>query len=85
MSLETASLNILKIKPFISELIKRRHGFNPRASYTYRRLSAKLIATFADRRCRMVSAADLYCRNLDFLDWSRYFFFQVAPQLYSRG
>jgi hypothetical protein len=23
--------------------------------------------------------------NLDFLDQSRYFFFQVAPQLYSRG
>jgi hypothetical protein len=23
--------------------------------------------------------------NLDFLDWSRYFFFQVAPQLSSRG
>jgi hypothetical protein len=23
--------------------------------------------------------------NLDFLDWSRYFFIQVAPQLSSRG
>jgi hypothetical protein len=26
-----------------------------------------------------------YGRNLGFLDRSRYFFFQVAPQLYSRG
>jgi hypothetical protein len=26
-----------------------------------------------------------YCRILGFLDRSRYFFFQVAPQLYSRG
>jgi hypothetical protein len=30
--------------------------------------------------CRMVSAADPYGCNLDFLDRSRYFFFQVAPQ-----
>jgi hypothetical protein len=36
-------------------------------------------------RCRVVSAADPNGRNLDFLDRSRYFFFQVAPQLYPRG
>jgi hypothetical protein len=35
--------------------------------------------------CRAVSAADPYGRILGFLDRSRYFFFQVAPQLYSRG
>jgi hypothetical protein len=28
---------------------------------------------------------DPYGRILDFLDWNRYFFFQVASQLYSRG
>jgi hypothetical protein len=28
---------------------------------------------------------DSYSRIINFLDWSRYFFFQVAPQLYSRG
>jgi hypothetical protein len=28
---------------------------------------------------------DPYVHILDFLDRSRYFFFQVAPQLYSRG
>jgi hypothetical protein len=50
-----------------------------------RRLSAKLVPTFADRRCHVVSVTDPYCRNLGFLVWSRHFFFQVAPQLYSRG
>jgi hypothetical protein len=33
--------------------------------------------------CRLVSAAHPYVRNVDFLDRIRYFFFQVAPQLYS--
>jgi hypothetical protein len=33
----------------------------------------------------VVSVTDHYDRFLDFLDRSRYFFFQVAPQLYSRG
>jgi hypothetical protein len=50
-----------------------------------RRLSAKLVPTFADRGCRVVSATDPQGRILDFLDRSRYSFFQVAPQLYSGG
>jgi hypothetical protein len=50
-----------------------------------RRLSAKLVSTFADSGCRVVSMTDPYDRILGFLDRSRYFFFQVAPQLYSRG
>jgi hypothetical protein len=33
----------------------------------------------------VVSVTNPYGRNLAFLDRSRYFFFQVAPQLYSRG
>jgi hypothetical protein len=33
----------------------------------------------------LVSTTDTYGRNLDFLDRTRYFFFQVASQLYSRG
>jgi hypothetical protein len=49
------------------------------------RLSAKLVPTFADKGCRMVSTTDPYGRNLGLLDQSRYFFFLVAPQLYSRG
>jgi hypothetical protein len=33
----------------------------------------------------MVSITDPYGRILDFLDRNHYFFFQVAPQLYSQG
>jgi hypothetical protein len=59
------------------------------ASELYRpsdcRLSAKSVPSFADRGCHVVNATDSYCRILGFLDRSRYYFFQVAPQLYSRG
>jgi hypothetical protein len=38
------------------------------------------------RKIRLVvSAADPLDRNLNFLDRNRYVFFQIAPQLYSRG
>jgi hypothetical protein len=50
-----------------------------------RRFSAKLVPTFADRGCRVVSPADPYGRILGFVDRSHYFFSQVAPQLYPRG
>jgi hypothetical protein len=50
-----------------------------------RRLSSKVVPTLADRGSYVVSVTDPYCRILGFLDRSRYFFFQVAPQLYSRG
>jgi hypothetical protein len=50
-----------------------------------RHLSAKLVQMFADRVCHVVSVTDPYDRILGFLDRIRYFFFQVAPQLYSRG
>jgi hypothetical protein len=49
-----------------------------------RHLWTKLVLTLADRGCDFVSMTDPYCRNLGFLDRSCYFFFQVAPQLYSR-
>jgi hypothetical protein len=49
------------------------------ASELYRpsdhRLSAKLVPTFADRGCRVVSVTNPYCRILGFLDWSRYLSF----------
>jgi hypothetical protein len=48
-------------------------------------LSAKLVPTFADRGYHVVSMTDPNYLILGFLDRSRYFFFQVAPQLYSRG
>jgi hypothetical protein len=50
-----------------------------------RRLSEKLMPTFAHRGCHVVSVMDPYGRILDFLDRSRYVFFRSAPQLYSRG
>jgi hypothetical protein len=49
-----------------------------------RRLSAKLVPTFADRWCHVVSVTNPYGHIFGFLDRSRYFFLQ-SPQLYSRG
>jgi hypothetical protein len=48
-------------------------------------LLGEVVPTFADRGCRVVSATDPPGRILCFLDRSRYYFFQVAPQLSSRG
>jgi hypothetical protein len=50
-----------------------------------RRFSAKWLPTFADKGCYVVSVTDPYGSILGFLDRSRYFFYQVANQLYSRG
>jgi hypothetical protein len=50
-----------------------------------RRLSAKLVPTFADRRVSRSQRGESLAAVISFLDRSRYFFFQVAPQLYSRG
>jgi hypothetical protein len=61
---------------------------SPQANYTDRvdhRLLAKVVPTFADRGCHVVSVMDPYDRILGFLDRSRYFFFQVPTRLYSRG
>jgi hypothetical protein len=49
------------------------------------RLSEKLVPTFADRGCQVISVTDPYGRIPAFLDWSSHVFFQVAPQLYSRS
>jgi hypothetical protein len=48
-------------------------------------MAAKLVPTFADRGYRVVSATDPHGCILSFPDRSRYYFFQVAPQLYSQG
>jgi hypothetical protein len=45
-------------------------------------LSVKLVPTFADRGCHVVSVTYPYGRILGFLDRSRYYFFQAAPQLF---
>jgi hypothetical protein len=46
-----------------------------------RRLSAKLVPTFADWGCRVVSPKDPYGSILDFLDKSRYFFFSSSSSI----
>jgi hypothetical protein len=46
-------------------------------------LVGEVSANFADRGCRIVSATDPHGRIIGFLDRSRYYFFQVAPQFYS--
>jgi hypothetical protein len=48
-------------------------------------LVGEVVPTFADRGCCVVSATDPPVVSLGFLDRSRYCFFQVAPQLASRG
>jgi hypothetical protein len=50
-----------------------------------RRLLVRLVRAFADGGCHVVSVTDPCYRVLGFLDRSCCFFFQVAPQLYSRG
>jgi hypothetical protein len=50
-----------------------------------RRLSANFVPALEDRGCHVVSVTNPYGRILGFLDRSRYFFYQVAPQMYSGG
>jgi hypothetical protein len=64
------------------------HGLSPQSELcrlSDLRLSAKLVPIFADRGRRVVSATDPHGCILGFLDWSRYFSIQVAPQLSSWG
>jgi hypothetical protein len=73
------------------ELISWSNKQNPwslSASELYRpsdrRMSSKLVPTSADGGCYVASATDPHGRILGFLERSRYYFFQVAPQLHSR-
>jgi hypothetical protein len=60
---------------------------SPSANYTDRAAAAcrRSQCQILRLECRVVSVTDSYGRILDFLLRSRYFFFQVAPQLYSWG
>jgi hypothetical protein len=71
--------NLKKIKKLWPESARELYRLS------YGRLLVKLVPTFADRGCRVVSITDPYCCVLSLLDGSRYFVFQAAPQLYSRG
>jgi hypothetical protein len=48
-------------------------------------VSANFFFFFLRRGCNVVSVTNPYGRILGFLYLSRYYFFQVAPQLYARG
>jgi hypothetical protein len=62
-------------------------GLSLRANYTYRPTAAcrQSYCQLLGIVCHVDNVTDLYGRILVFLDQRRYFFFQVAPQLYSRG
>jgi hypothetical protein len=73
-----------------SHAIKKKQNSVPGSASELHRLSdclmsAKSMPTFEDRGCHMVNMMDPYSHIHCFLDWSHYFFFQVASQLYSRG
>jgi hypothetical protein len=85
----TGSYSVRTTPSFLSNTKKKQTPWPQSASELYRpsdrRLSAKLVPTFADRECHVVSVTDPYGRILGFLEQNRYFFFQVALQLYPRG
>jgi hypothetical protein len=59
---------------------------NSVASIPKRSIPTEVSANFfVDRGCHVISVTNPYGRILIFLDRSRYYFFQVAPQLYSQG
>jgi hypothetical protein len=78
-----------RIKFIKKEQKKKQIPLPETASELYRssdsRLSTKLVPTFDDIECHVVRATDPHGRILGLLDRSLCFYFQVAPQLYSRG
>jgi hypothetical protein len=76
----------MKLKSLVIKNKKKKTPWSESASELYRpsdrRLSAKCLPTFADRGCHVVSVTDPYSR---FSRQEQLLFYQVAPQLYSRG
>jgi hypothetical protein len=70
---------VLKIKTRCSESASELYRPSDR------RLSAKWLPTFADRGCHVVSVTDPNGRISRFSRQEPLLFYQVAPQLYSRG
>jgi hypothetical protein len=64
---------------------KKLRGLSPRTNYTNLATLSATLVPILRRGCHVVSVTDPCGRILGFLDRSRYFFFQVSPQLYSRG
>jgi hypothetical protein len=71
------------LRPYLNKQTKKTQ-WPESASELYRlsdrRLLVKLVPTFAYRGSRVVNATDPHGLILGFLDRSRYFYFQVAPQ-----
>jgi hypothetical protein len=84
---KNSKLSFMRIKDTTG--LKKKTRWSESVSELYRQserhMSAKLVPTFADTGCRVVSSMDPHGRILGFLGRSRYFFFQVVSQLYSRG
>jgi hypothetical protein len=78
-------LGLLRECLLLSYKTKQKNSASELYRPSDRRLWAKLVPTSVDRGCRVVSATDPHGRILGVLDRSLYYFFQVAPQLYSRG
>jgi hypothetical protein len=61
-------------------------GLSPQANYAERPpLVGEVNANFSNRGYRVVSTMDPHGCILGFLNWIRYYFFQVAIQLYLQG
>jgi hypothetical protein len=62
---------------------RKLRGLSPEANYTDRATAAvgEVVPTFADGGVTWLAQRIPTAVNLGFLDRSRYFFFQVAPQL----
>jgi CBS-domain-containing membrane protein len=77
----TDSHDILYIRTTTNKQIPWPESASELCRPSDRRLSAKLVPTFADGGCHMVSVTDPYGRILGFLDRSRYILDQLAPEL----
>jgi hypothetical protein len=58
------------------------YNYTDRTTADCRRTKCQLLRLEA---CHVVSAMGPHGLNFGFLDWSRYFFIEIAPQLSSRG
>jgi hypothetical protein len=86
-----ASIFVARNKVSWNEIIQQKQnklrGLSPRTNYTDGATDAhqRSLCQLLRIKGTMVNVTDPFDPILGFLDWSRYFFFQAAPQLYSRG
>jgi hypothetical protein len=89
MSLQvTESTAFVRAISFTSYTKTKLRGLSPQENYTDRETAACQRSQYQLLRIEgayVVIATNPYGRILGFLDRSRCFFFQVPPQLYSRG